>query len=112
MALQPVQPVGQVSAPQPGTAAIVAALLWHVATPSSEVSELRAEMENVQSNLQSKVESAESNLQSKVEGVESKVGRVESKVESVESNLQSVESKVDAMAGDVAKIMQLLQHFE
>ena len=27
----------------------------------------------------------------------------------VESNLQSVEGKVDAMAGDLAKIMQLLQ---
>ena len=38
----------------------------------------------------------------KVETVESKVGRVESKME-------SVESKVDAMAGDLAKIVQLLQ---
>ena len=38
--LQPVQPVGQVSAPQPGTAAIVAALLWHVATPSSSFIQL------------------------------------------------------------------------
>jgi len=38
--LQLVQPVGQVSAPQPGTAAIAAALLWHVATPSSSLMQL------------------------------------------------------------------------
>ena len=55
-----------------------------VATPPSEVSELRAEVQNVQSNLQGKVES-------------------------VESKVQGVEGKVDAMAGDLAKIMQLLQ---
>ena len=67
----------------------------HVATPPSEVSELRAEIATVESNLQVKVEGVESNLQSKVESVEGKV--------------EGVEGKVDAMADDVAKIMQLLQ---
>ncbi len=62
-----------------------------VVSSPSEVSGLRAEMENVQS---------------KVEGVES---QVESVRVSMESKVESVESKVDAMAGDVAKIMQLLQ---
>ncbi len=59
-----------------------------LATRASEVSELRAEMESVESNLQSKVESVRVSMESKVE---------------------SVEGKVDAVAGDVAKIMQLLQ---
>jgi len=46
--LQPVQPVGQVSAPQPGTAAIVAALLWHVATPSSSLMQLSSAGSSIQ----------------------------------------------------------------
>ena len=54
-ALQLVQPVGQVSAPQPGTAAIAAALLWHVATPSSsfiQLSSAGASIQRAQPSLQ------------------------------------------------------------
>ena len=71
----------------------------HVAPPPSEVGKLRAEME-------SKVESVRVSVESKVESVEI---NLQSKVQSVESKVDSAVSKMDAVAGDVAKIMQLLQ---